>query len=90
MGNTASLPDGGDEQATAAQRPPSLGGGDERWSIVGLVAQALGVYEYPAQVRIVPRALVDQHPDERHLDKRVAPLPARANPPSRNRAAIAA
>jgi hypothetical protein len=85
LGNTSSLPDGGNEQATATQGPASLGGGDERWSIVGLVAQTLVVGEYPAQLRIVALALVDQHLDELRLDKRVAPLPARANPLAQKR-----
>jgi len=56
-----------------------LGGGDEFWSIVGLVSQTLVVGEYPAKLRIVALELVDQHPNKLRLDKRVAPLPARAN-----------
>jgi len=79
LGNTSSLPDGGDEQATAAQRPPGLGGGDEFGSIVGLVAQTLVVGEDPPQWRIVALALVDHHPDELrlvlttsfHIDERI-------------------
>jgi len=79
LGNTSSLPDGGDEQATAAQRPPGLGSGDQLCAIIGLVAQTLVVGENPPQLRIVALALVDHHADELRLDKRVAPLPARAD-----------
>ena len=36
-------------------------------------------------MRIVALALVDQHPDELRLDKRVAPLSTRANPLAKKR-----
>jgi hypothetical protein len=58
LDNTSSLPDGGNEQATTAQRPPGLGGGDQLCSIVSLVAQALVVGEDPPQLRIVTLALI--------------------------------
>lgn len=66
-GHTSALLDGGDEQATAAQRQPSLGSGDKLWPRVGLVAQTLVVGEDPAQLRIIALALVEQHPDELRL-----------------------
>jgi hypothetical protein len=69
-----------DECASAAQRPRRLGGGDELGSIVGPIAQTLVVGEDPSQLRIVTLALVDEHPDKLRLDKRVTPLPGRANP----------
>jgi hypothetical protein len=79
LGNTSSLPDSGNEQATAAQRPPGLGGSDKLSSIIGLVAQTLIVGEDSPKLRIVALALVDQHADKLPLDKLMAPLPTRAD-----------
>jgi hypothetical protein len=89
LGNTSSLPDGGEEKATAAQCPPGLGGRNQLCAIVGLVAQTLVVGEHPSKIRIVAVALVDQHADELPMDKLVIPLPTRAHTLGRS-AAIAA
>jgi hypothetical protein len=56
-----------------------LGGGDEFWSIVHLVAKDLVVGEDPPQSRIVVLALVEQDPNKLRMDKRVTPLPGRAD-----------
>src|SRR5712691_12934595 len=73
------MPKGGDKQATAAHFPRSLGGGDKLRSIVGPVAQTLVVGKDPPKLRIIVVALVDQYTDKLCLDKRVVPLPTRAD-----------
>jgi hypothetical protein len=79
LGNTSSLPESGNKRATAAQRPASLGGGDQLGAIIGLIAQTLVIGKYPPKLPIVEVALVDQHADELRLEKLMAPLPTRAD-----------
>ena len=56
-----------------------MGGSDQLGAIVGLVSQTLVVGEYPAQLRIVEVALVDERSNELPMDKLVVPLPTRAD-----------
>jgi hypothetical protein len=50
LGNTSSLPNGGDEQTGASERPPGLGGSDELGPVVGFVAKTLVVGEDTPQL----------------------------------------
>jgi hypothetical protein len=79
LGNTPSLPNGGNKQARASKRPPGLGGGNELRPVVGFVTKTLIICQDPPKLRIVTLALVDQHPDELRLDKLMVPLPGRSD-----------
>ena len=79
LGNTSSLPNGGDEQASASERPRSLSGGDKFRSVVGFVAKTLVVRKDAPKLRLVTLTLVDQYANELRLDKLVVPLPGRAD-----------
>jgi hypothetical protein len=56
-----------------------LGGIDQLWPIVGLLAHVLVIGEDSPQLRIVEVTLIQQHTDEWPLHKRMTPLPTGAD-----------
>ena len=56
------------------EAPARLGGIDQLWPIVGLLAQMLVIGEDSPQLCIVEVTLVDEHTDELPLHKLMTPL----------------